>query len=157
MSGVWRASAIQEELRRSGAPREPFSYGMLAGILTPILMGFTPIFGKLTIQAGTDGYTLAALRTSAAAAVLWVVYALFFRKYIYIYPAGLLGTMAVGAVNGLGSLLYYNGLMLLDNASLAQLLYMLYALFVMLLTRFYGGEISRMNIIRATLAMIAVY
>jgi drug/metabolite transporter (DMT)-like permease len=133
------------------------SVGMIAALLTPLLMGFAPIFGKLAINSGLDPYTLAALRTCAAAGVLWIVYALFFRRFIYIFPAGLLATMAVGAVNGLGSLLYYNGLLLLNNASLAQLLNMLYVVFVMLLTRIYGGHISRLSLFRAVLAMLAVY
>jgi drug/metabolite transporter (DMT)-like permease len=131
--------------------------GMIAALLTPVFMGMTPIFGKLAIRSGFDPYTLAALRTCMAALLLWVVYGLFFRRYIYIFPAGLLGTLTVGAVNGLGSLLYYNGLLLLDNASLAQLLNMMYVIFVMLLTRFYGHDISKLSIFRASLALVAVY
>ncbi len=131
--------------------------GLLAGLLTPVFMGMAPIFGKLAIRSGLDPYTLAAIRTAAAAAVLWVVYLIFFRRFIYIFPAGLLGTAAVGAVNGLGSLLYYNGLLLLDDASLAQLLNMLYVVFVMLLTRIYGGHISRISLLRGALAFLAVY
>jgi len=137
--------------------RSAFPAGMVAALLTPVFMGFAPIFGKLTLNAGMDPYTLAALRTCGAAAVLWIVYLLFFRQYIYIFPAGLLSTMAVGAVNGLGSLLYYNGLLFLNDASLAQLLNMLYVVFVMLLTRVYGGHISRLSLVRAALAMIAAY
>jgi drug/metabolite transporter (DMT)-like permease len=120
-------------------------------------MGTTPIFGKLALRSGLDPYTLAALRTSGAAILLWIVYGLFFRRYIFIFPAGLLGTMAVGAVNGLGSLLFYNGLLLLDDASLAQLLNMLYVLFVMLLAHIYGSHISRLSLVRAALAMLAAY
>jgi drug/metabolite transporter (DMT)-like permease len=131
--------------------------GTVAALLTPLLMGTAPIFGKLAIRSGMDPYTLAAIRTLAAAALLWIVYALFFRRYIYIFPAGLLATVAVGLVNGLGSLLYYNGLLLLDDASLAQLLNMLYVVFVMLLTRIYGGHISRLSLVRAILAVFAVY
>ncbi len=130
---------------------------MLAALLTPLFMGTTPIFGKLALRSGIDPYTLAALRTSAAAAFLWIVYGLFFRRYIFIFPAGLLGTAAVGAVNGLGSLLFYNGLLFLDDASLAQLLNMLYVLFVMLLAHIYGSRISRLSLVRAALAMLAAY
>jgi drug/metabolite transporter (DMT)-like permease len=120
-------------------------------------MGTTPIFGKLALHSGFDPYTLAAIRTCLAAGLLWIVYLLFFRQYIYIFPAGLLGTLAVGAVNGFGSLLYYNGLLLLDNAALAQLLNMQYVIFAMLLVRFYGQRISRLSLVRAGLALIAVY
>jgi drug/metabolite transporter (DMT)-like permease len=130
---------------------------MAAALLTPMFMGLTPIFGKLAIRSGLDAYTLAALRTCLAALFLWVFFLFFSRRYIFIFPAGLIGTFIVGAVNGLGSLLYYNGLLLLDNASLAQLLNMTYVIFVMLLTRLYGQRISRMSIARAGMALAAVY
>jgi len=131
--------------------------GLIAALLTPLLMGLAPVLGKLAIHAGFDPYTLAALRTCFAAGLLWVVYLAFFRKYIYIFPAGLLGTLVVGAVNGVGSLLYYNGLLLLDNASMAQLLQMLYVIFALLLVRVYGQRISLTSIVRTGLALLAVY
>jgi drug/metabolite transporter (DMT)-like permease len=130
--------------------------GLMAALLTPVLMGMAPVFGKLAIRSGIDAYTLAALRTCLAAALLWFVYGLFFRRFIYIFPAGLIGTLAVGAVNGLGSLLFYNALLLLDNASLAQLLNMMYVIFAMLLTRIYGHHISLLSIVRAGLALVAI-
>ncbi|MBN1427960.1 MAG: DMT family transporter [Anaerolineae bacterium] len=131
--------------------------GAIAAFMTPLVMGFAPIFGKLALHTGIDPFTLVTLRTCLAALILWVVYGLFFRKYIYIFPAGLLGTLAVGGINGLGSLLYYNGLLLLDNASLVQLLNMLYVIFAMLLVRMYGQRISGLSIVRALLALVAVY
>lgn len=137
--------------------RNSSDYGFIAALITPILMGIAPIFGKLAIHAGVDPYTLAAIRTCMAALLLWMIYLAFFRQYIYIFPAGLLGTIVVGAVNGFGSLLYYNGLLLLDNASLAQLLNMLYVIFTVLLVRIYGQRISLLNLIRVVLAMVAVY
>ncbi|NDJ35403.1 MAG: DMT family transporter [Chloroflexi bacterium] len=133
------------------------SIGMTAALLTPLFMGFAPIFGKLALNTGLDAYTLAAIRTVSAAAFLWVVYLLFFRKYIFIFPAGLLFTAVVGAINGFGSLLYYNGLFLLDDASLVQLLQMLYVIFAVLLIRLYGGAITRLSIVRAMMALLAVY
>jgi drug/metabolite transporter (DMT)-like permease len=131
--------------------------GMIAAYLTPAIMGFAPIFGKLALNSGLDAYTLAAIRTVAAASLLWVAYLIFWRKYIFIFPAGLLATFVVGAVNGFGSLLYYNGLFLLDSASLVQLLQMLYVIFAVLLTRLYGGSITRMSLVRTGLALVAVY
>jgi hypothetical protein len=41
-------------------------------------------------------------------------------KFIYIYPAGLLGCIVIGTINRIGSLFYYGGLGTLD-ASMAQL------------------------------------
>lgn len=139
------------------AQAENRARGMAAALLTPVMMGMAPIFGKLALRSGVDPYTLTALRTCLAALALWVVFALFYRRYIYIFPAGLIGTIAVGAINGLGSLLYYNGLLLLDNASLAQLLNMLYVLFVMVLTRVYGHQVSKLSLLRVGLALVAVY
>jgi drug/metabolite transporter (DMT)-like permease len=89
--------------------------------------------------------------------LLWILFGLFARKYTFIFPAGLIGTFIVGVINGLGSLMYYNGLQLLDNASLAQLLYMTYVIFAMLLTRVYGQHLSLLSVVRATLAFAAVY
>lgn len=129
--------------------------GLLAAWLTPVFMGLTPIFGKAAMLTGVDPFAVAGWRTLLAAAFLWIVYAIGFRRYLFIFPAGLLGTLIVGVINGLGSLLFYNGLILLD-ASLAQLLYMLYFVFVMLLTRIYGHAISRMSFFRALLALGAV-
>jgi drug/metabolite transporter (DMT)-like permease len=137
--------------------RKPLDHGLLAALITPVLMGIAPVFGKLAIHTGIDPYTLAAIRTCLAALLLWAIYLAFFRQYIYIFPAGLLGTVVVGAVNGFGSLLYYNGLLLLDNASLAQLLNMLYVIFTVLLVRLYGQQISLLNLLRVALAMFAVY
>ena len=50
----------------------------------------------------------------------------------------------------------YNGLLLLDDASLAQLLNMTYVIFAMLLTRIYGHRISRLSLLRVVLALLAV-
>ena len=133
------------------------SAGMTAALLTPLFMGMAPVFGKLAIRTGIDPYTLAALRTCLAALARWVVFALFFRQYTFIFPAGLMGTAAVGAVNGLGSLLYYNGLLLLDDASLAQMLNMAYVLFALLMTHAAGHRISALSVGRAALALLAVY
>jgi DME family drug/metabolite transporter len=130
---------------------------MTAALLTPVFTGMTPIFGKLAMRGGLDPFTLSALRTCLAALVLWIVFFLFFRRYTFIFPAGLLGTAAVGSVNGLGSLFYYNGLLLLDNASLAQILFMTYVVFAMLLTHAEGRRISAVSVVRGVLALVAVW
>ncbi len=140
-----------------GQSKRRQSIGEIAALLTPLFMGMAPVFGTLVLRSGMDAFTLAAIRTCMAALLLWIVYGLFFRQYTFIFPAGLLGTLVVGATNGLGSLLYYNGLLLLDDASLAQLLNMFYVIFAMLLTRFYGHHISKLSILRAFLALVAVY
>ena len=95
--------------------------GIIAAVSTPIFLGMAPVFGKLALEAGTDPFSVAALRTILAVALLWAIYIVSFRKYIYIYPAGLIGCIVIGAINGIGSLFYYSGLGVLD-ASLVQLL-----------------------------------
>ncbi len=129
--------------------------GVIAGLLTPVFLGVAPIFGKLAINAGADSFTVAAWRTVIAVVFLWVLYLIFARKYIYIYPAGLLGCVVIGVVNGIGSLFYYGGLGSLD-ASQAQLLNGMYLIFAVLLTRMSGEKLDKRLIIRVLLAMIAL-
>jgi drug/metabolite transporter (DMT)-like permease len=129
--------------------------GLTAALLTPTFLGFAPIFGKLAYQSGSDPFTVAATRTVVAALILWIIYALFWRRYIYIFPAGLLGCVVVGMTNGVGSLFYYGGLQYLD-ASVVQLLNATYLIFVVVLARLGGQPLKQRTIIRVTLAMIAV-
>lgn len=129
--------------------------GIIAAFSTPVFLGMAPIFGKLAINAGADPFSVAAIRTVIAMLLLWAVYLLFFRKFIYIYPAGLLGCIVIGAVNGIGSLFYYGGLGLLD-ASLTQLLNGMYLVFAILLMRLGGERLTRRMIIRVGLALVAL-
>ena len=105
------------------------SSGIRAALLSALALGTAPILGKVAYALGMNPYSLTALRTLLAAATLW----LFFlstrknRKFIYIYPAGILISAASGALNGLSSLLYYNGLTMID-AGVGQMLYSLYPL-----------------------------
>ncbi len=133
----------------------PNARGVLAAFLTPVFLGMAPIFGKLAINAGADSFTVAAWRTVIAVVFLWVAYLLFFRRYIFIYPAGLLGCVVVGTVNGIGSLFYYGGLGLLD-ASLSQLLNGMYLIFVVLLSRMAGERLDTRVKLRVVLAFIAL-
>lgn len=133
----------------------PFAQGIAAAAMTPLFLGAAPIFGKLAITAGADSFTVAAIRTVIAVVLLWAVYAVFFRRFIYIYPAGLLGCIVVGVVNGIGSLFYYGGLGLLD-ASLTQLLNGMYIVFALLLARLGGEPLDKRMILRVVLAMLAL-
>jgi drug/metabolite transporter (DMT)-like permease len=128
---------------------------MAAAFATPMFLGMAPIFGKLAINAGSDPFSVAAIRTVLAVAMLWLVYLAFFRKFIYIYPAGLLGCVVIGTINGIGSLFYYGGLMTLD-ASLVQLLNGMYLAFAVLISRMGGQELDRRTVIRVGLAITAL-
>jgi drug/metabolite transporter (DMT)-like permease len=129
--------------------------GASAALMTPALLGMAPIFGKFAIQAGADPFSVAAIRTVIAAALLWVVFALFFRKYIYIYPAGLLGCIVVGVVNAIGSLFFYTGLGRLD-ASLSQLLNGMYLIFAVVLARVGGERLDGRTLGRVALAFLGL-
>ena len=121
----------------------------------PVFLGFAPLFGKLAIRTGIDPFTVAALRTAIAVIIMWGIYFTFFKRYIYIYPAGLLGCVVIGVINGIGSLFYYSGLGMLD-ASLAQLLNGMYLAFVIIISRFGGERIDRRTAIRVGLALFGM-
>jgi|SRR5688572_1234730 drug/metabolite transporter (DMT)-like permease len=130
--------------------------GVSAALLSAVVLGLSPTFGKQAILAGTPPISVVALRTVFAMLALWSVFALLRRRYLYIYPIGLFGCLAAGFINGLGSLMYYTGLGRLD-ASVAQLLYTLYPLFLTLFARLDGHTISRFTLFRTLLALGAVY
>lgn len=131
--------------------------GVRAALLSALVLGTTPILGKQAYLAGMDAYSLTALRTTLAALVLWAIFlsSKRRRKFIYIYPAGLLISFTAGALNGFSSLLYYNGLTRID-AGIGQMLYALYPLFVIVVRRIDGQSISNLTKVRLVLALIAV-
>lgn len=129
--------------------------GVLAALSTPLFLGVAPIFGKMAIQAGSDPFTVAALRTMVAVGLLWLVYLLFAKRYIFIYPAGLMGCVVIGAINGIGSLFYYGGLHQLD-ASLVQLINGLYLVFAVVIAHLSGQRASSRTVLRVLLAMVAL-
>lgn len=130
--------------------------GVGAALLSAVVLGLAPTFGKQAMLAGTPPLSVVALRTVFAMVALWSLFALFGRRYLYIYPVGLAGCLLAGVVNGLGSLMYYTGLGRLD-ASLAQLLYTLYPIFLTLFARLDGQSISRFTLLRTLVALSAVY
>lgn len=129
--------------------------GILATVLTPFFLGLAPIFGKMATNAGADPFTVAAIRTLIAVGILWITYLIFFRRFIFIYPAGLSGCIIIGTINGVGSLFFYNGLNLLD-ASMAQLINGMYLVFALLLTRIGGERITMQVWVRVLLAMLGL-
>jgi drug/metabolite transporter (DMT)-like permease len=131
--------------------------GIRAALLSALALGTAPILGKVAYASGMNPYSLTAVRTLLAAGALW----LFFlstkknRKFIYIYPAGIMISAAAGALNGLSSLLYYNGLTMID-AGVGQMLYSLYPLFVVIIRRLDGQRVSNWTKVRLVLALTAV-
>jgi drug/metabolite transporter (DMT)-like permease len=129
--------------------------GVIATFSTPLLLGVAPIFGKAAIGAGADAFTVAALRTIVAVALLWGAYSLFFRRYIFIYPAGLMGCVVIGVINGIGSLFYYGGLQYLD-ASMVQLMNGSYLAFAIILSQIGGQKADGRTLLRVVMAITAL-
>jgi drug/metabolite transporter (DMT)-like permease len=127
-----------------------------ATLFSTLFAGLAPICGKLAYQAGVQPYTLVALRTALAAGLLWLVYLLFWRRYITIDRHNLAGCIGMGVANGIGSLLYYNGLSRVD-ASLAHLLYSMYPFWVFIFLSAAGHPISRQALVRLALALVSVF
>ena len=129
--------------------------GILAAFSSAVFLGLAPVFGKLAITQGFTPFAVVALRTGFAAGLLLLAIAIFTPPYLYIFPVGLVGCALAGAINGLGSLLYYLALQRLD-ASLGQLLYSLYPFFVALWLILDRQPPSRLTLFRVSLATIAV-
>lgn len=129
--------------------------GVSAAVASALFLGLTPVFGKLAITAGVPALAVVALRTVGAAFLLLLVMGLFRRKFFYIYPLGLLGCLLAGTVNGIGSLLFYSSLARID-ASLGQLLYSFYPLYVALLLYLDGYRYSRLTLLRLGLSVPAI-
>ena len=130
--------------------------GVIVSLASAMIVGWAPIFGKMAYRVGVDPYTLAALRTMLAAAMLWVFYLVRWRQYIRIDWRNLLGCVGMGAVNGVGSLFYYTGLQRLD-ASLVSLLNSLYPIWVFIFLSASGHAISRLAAARLALALVGLY
>ena len=128
---------------------------MRAALLAAGFFGLTPIFGKLAVNLKITPLAVVGFRTVLAALLLLLLTAILNRKYLYIYPAGLIGCGLAGLLNGVGSIFYYAALGRI-NASLGQLLYSLYPLFVAIILFFDSQPPSRLTVFRIFLAIIAV-
>lgn len=131
--------------------------GILAALFSAALLGGAPILAKLAYRAGADPAAVVILRTGLAALTLWGIYLVHprWRRYLYIYPVGLLAAMAVGFTNALGSVFYYLGLYRLD-AAVAHLIYAMYPVLVTVITRLNGEAVSRLTRLRVLLAVLGV-
>lgn len=80
----------------------------------------------------------------------------FKHKYLYIYPLGLLGCFFAGALNGVGSILYYSALTRLE-ASVGQLLYSFYPVFVVFWLLLDHHRISKVTILRLLISFPGIF
>lgn len=130
--------------------------GINAALSSAIFLGLTPVFGKLAIHFGMPPMAVVCLRTTLACVLLLLVVLIYKRSYLYIYPAGLLGCLFAGGINGLGSLLFYSALGRI-NASIAQVIYSIYPLFVAMWLWFDHQPPSRLTAWRLLLVLPALY
>ncbi len=130
--------------------------GLYAALASAFFLGMAPVFGRQAILLGMPPLAVVAVRTGLAALLLLGVMFFFWRKYLYIYPAGLLGCLLAGWINGLGSLFYYSALGRID-AGLGQLLYSLYPLFLALWLALDNQPPSRLTWLRLGLALPAIF
>lgn len=121
-----------------------------------VFLGLTPIFGKQAILFGFTPLAVVAVRSGLAVLLLFFFLVLFRRSYFYIYPLGLAGCILAGFVNGLGSILYYSALSRLD-ASVGQLLYSFYPLFVAIWLFFDRQPVSRITLLRLILSIPGIF
>lgn len=131
--------------------------GISAALASALFLGLAPVFGKAAMgEGGFSPFAVVALRTSMAALLLVLIIAVFKRPFLYIYPAGLLGCLVAGVLNGTGSVFYYVGLSKL-NASVAQMLYALYPFFVAFWLQLDGQPPSRLTVIRIVIAAFSAF
>lgn len=129
--------------------------GLSAALASALFLGFAPVFGRQAIIAGVPPQAVVVIRTLLAASLVLFFILLTQRRYLYIYPAGLIGCLLAGGINGLGSLLFYAALARI-NASLGQLLNSTYPLFVALWLTLDRQPPSRLTILRLLLAVPAI-
>jgi drug/metabolite transporter (DMT)-like permease len=131
--------------------------GISAALASALFLGLAPVFGKAAMgEGGFSPFAVVALRTSMAALLLVLIIAVFKRPFLYIYPAGLLGCLVAGVLNGTGSIFYYVGLSKL-NASVAQMLYALYPFFVAFWLQLDGQPPSRLTVVRIVIAAFSAF
>ena len=129
--------------------------GILSALASALFLGLAPVFGRQAILLGMPPLAVVAIRTLLAALLLLLVIFLFYRPFLFIYPAGLLGCLIAGWINGLGSLFYYSALGRI-NAGLGQLLYALYPLFLVVWLSLDQQRPSRLTLFRIGLAIPAI-
>jgi drug/metabolite transporter (DMT)-like permease len=130
--------------------------GLASALISAIFLGLTPIFGKQAMLSGFTPLAVVAIRSCLAVSLLFLFLLIFKRGYLYIYPVGAIGCVLAGIVNGVGSILYYTALSKL-NASVGQLLYSFYPLFVAIWLFFDRQPISRITLLRLILTVPGIF
>jgi len=130
--------------------------GISSAIISAVFLGLAPVFGKFAMIAGFSPLIVVAIRTVLAACLLLILIVVFRRQYLFIYPAGLLGCLIAGWINGLGSLFYYSAIGRI-GAGMGQLLYSLYPIFMVFWLFLDRQRPSRLTLARIGLAIPALF
>lgn len=129
--------------------------GVLAALFSALFLGLAPVFGRRAILLGFSPMAVVAFRTGAATLLLFLLFFFFKRSFFYIFPVGLAGCMLAGGINGLGSIFYYLALGRL-SASVGQLLYSLYPIFVVFWLFLDRNIPTKLTLLRIGFAIVAV-
>ena len=129
--------------------------GVFAALASAVFLGLAPVYGKQAILEGFSPLAVVALRTGMAALLLFIIIFIFKREYLYIFSVGLMGCLLAGFINGVGSIFYYMSLGRL-SASVGQLLYSLYPIFVVIWSFLDRQRPSKLTLVRIGLAMVAI-
>ncbi len=134
----------------------PRNQGIQAAFTSALFLGIIPILGKQSILLGFQPLAVVAFRTSLATLLIMLFISIKKKGAFTIYPIGLVGCLLAGFINGIGSILYYSALMRM-NASIAQLLYSFYPIFIALLQVMDRQKLSKITIIRLLISLPGVY
>jgi drug/metabolite transporter (DMT)-like permease len=129
--------------------------GISAALSSAIFLGMAPVFGKRAMLLGVPPLAVVAIRTLLATLLLLLIILIFKRQYLFIYPAGLLGCLLAGWINGLGSLFYYSAIGRI-GAGVGQLIYSLYPIFIVFWLFLDKQFPSRLTLARIGLAIPAL-
>lgn len=130
--------------------------GIISAAASAVFLGLSPIFGKQAILLGFTPFSVVAIRTTFALVLLLCFILFFNRKFFYIYPLGLAGCVIAGLINGIGSIFYYTSLARLD-ASIGQLIYSFYPLFMIFWLILDRQSVSLVTILRFIIVIPGVY
>ncbi len=130
--------------------------GLSAAAASSLFLGLSPVFGRMAITLGLPPLFVVVVRTGLASLLMLAFIFFFRRSFLFIYPAGLLGCLIAGWINGMGSLLYYSALGRI-GASLGQVIYSVYPVFVALWLWLDHQKPSRLTLFRLGLALPALF
>ncbi len=130
--------------------------GLVWALLSPVFLGVVPILAKLAYASGVNVLTVVTFRTLFAAALMWLATGLFARHYIKSSVPAIVSSLIAGGINGFGSIFFYASLTRID-ASIGQLINITYLIFVTILLRLAGQNISWLTMLRTAVTIFAIY